>query len=134
MVKKVLVADDEEVIRKFLRIHLDKWGYKVKEAGDGAEVLEQLDNEDFDFILLDIRMPKKDGWQVLEEIRSNPKTKNIPVIVLTAINEDDDMFREYDLGANYYMTKLFTKAQLFYGIQLILGEDSGSTNRINIPD
>ncbi|MBM4351681.1 MAG: response regulator, partial [Deltaproteobacteria bacterium] len=106
--------------------HLDKWGYKVKEAGDGAEVLEQLGNEDFDFILLDIRMPKKDGWQVLEEIRSNPKTKNIRVIILTAKNEDSDMFRGYDLGANYYITKPFTKAQLFYGIQLIFGEDSDS--------
>ncbi|MDI6761719.1 MAG: response regulator [Thermodesulfobacteriota bacterium] len=126
MGKKVLVADDEKVIRKFLKIHLDKWGYKVKEAGDGVEVLEQLCNEDFDFILLDIRMPKKDGWQVLEEMRSNPKTKNIPVIVLTAKNEDSDMFRGYDLGANYYMTKPFTKAQLFYGIQLIFGEDSDS--------
>jgi len=126
MGKKVLVADDEEVVRKFLKIHLDKWGYKVKEAGDGAEVLEQLGNEDFDFILLDIRMPKKDGWQVLEEMRSNPKTKNIPVIILTAKDEDSDMFRGYDLGANYYMTKPFTRAQLFYGIQLIFGEDSDS--------
>ncbi len=132
MGKKVLVVDDEEVIRKFLSIHLVKWGYKVKEAVDGAEALEQLGNEDFDFILLDIIMPKKDGWQVLEEMRSNPKTKDIPVIILTAKNEDSDMFRGYDLGANYYITKPFTKAQLFYGIQLIFGEDSDSINRINI--
>jgi two-component system alkaline phosphatase synthesis response regulator PhoP/two-component system response regulator VicR len=132
MGKKVLVVDDEEVIRKFLRIHLDKWGYKVKEAVDGAEALEQLGNEDFDFILLDIIMPKKDGWQVLEEMRSNPKTKDIPVIVLTAKNEDSDMFRGFDLGANYYITKPFTKAELLYGIQLIFGEDSDSINQINI--
>jgi len=132
MGKKVLVVDDEEVIRKFLRIHLDKWGYKVKEAVDGAEALEQLGNEDFDFILLDIIMPKKGGWQVLEEMRSNPKTKDIPVIILTAKNEDSDMFRGFDLGANYYITKPFTKAELLYGIQLIFGEDSDSINQINI--
>ena len=126
MGKKVLVVDDEEVIRKFLRIHLDKWGYEVKEAVDGAEALEQLGNEDFDFILLDIIMPKKDGWQVLEEMRSNPKTKDIPVIVLTAKNEDDDMFKGYDLGANYYITKPFTKGQLLNGIQLMFEGNSES--------
>ncbi len=134
MGKKVLVVDDEEVIRKFIRIHLINWGYEVKEAVDGVEALEQLGNEDFDFLLLDILMPKKDGWRVLEEMRSNSKTKSIPVIVLTAKDEDNDMFKGYTLGANYYMTKPFTntKAQLLYGIQLMFGKNSESVNNINI--
>jgi DNA-binding response OmpR family regulator len=55
-------------------------------------------------------------------MRSNPKTKDIPVIVLTAKMEDSDMFKGYDLGANYYMTKPFTKAQLLYGLKLMFGE------------
>ncbi len=133
MSKKVLVVDDEEVIRKFLRIHLINWGYEVKEAVDGVEALEQLSNEDFDFLLLDILMPKKDGWRVLEEMRSDPKTKSIPVIVLTAKDEDTDMLRGYTLGANYYMTKPFTntKAQLLYRIQLIFGENSEAMNHID---
>jgi len=122
MSKKVLVADDEEVIRKLLRIHLVKWGYDVIEAVDGEEALEQLDKEDFDLLICDIMMPNKDGWEVLKEVRSKPKTKDIIVIVLTVKNEDTDMFKGYDLGANYYMTKPFTKAQLLYGIQLRLGE------------
>jgi DNA-binding response OmpR family regulator len=67
-------------------------------------------------------MPNKDGWEVLKEVRSNPKTKDIIVIVLTVKNEDADMFKGYDLGANYYMAKPFTKAQLLSGIQLRLGE------------
>ncbi len=132
MGKKVLVADDEEVIRKFLSIHLVKCGYDVIEAVDGEEALEQLGKEDFDLLICDIMMPNKDGWEVLKEVKTNPKTKDIPVIILTAKNEDSDMFRGYDLGANYYITKPFTKAQLFYGIQLIFGEDSDSINRINI--
>jgi len=119
MSKKVLVVDDEEVIRRFLRIYLTKWGYEVKEASDGEQVLEQLGCEGFDFLILDILMPNKDGWQVLKEVKSNPKTKDIPVIVLTAKNEDSDMFKGYELGASYYLTKPFTKAQLFYGLQLI---------------
>ena len=64
-------------------------------------------------------MPNKDGWQFLKEVRSNPKTKEIPVIVLTAKNEDGDMFKGYESGASYYITKPFTKAQLLYGIQLM---------------
>jgi DNA-binding response OmpR family regulator len=67
-------------------------------------------------------MPKKDGWEVIREMKSNPKTKSIPVIVLTAKNEDSDMFKGYNLGAGYYMTKPFTKAQLIYGLKLMLGE------------
>ena len=128
MANKVLVVDDEEVIRKLLRIHLGKLGYEVKEAVDGVEALEQLGKEDFDLLIWDIMMPNKDGWQVLREVKSNPKTKGIPVIVLTAKNEDTEMFKGYELGASYYMTKPFIKAQLLYGLQLMFGEDSGSMN------
>jgi two-component system alkaline phosphatase synthesis response regulator PhoP/two-component system response regulator VicR len=122
MSRKVLIVDDEEVIRKFLRIHLVKLGYEVTEAADGEQAIEQLGKDDFDLLICDIMMPKKDGWEVIKEAKSNPKTKNLPVIVLTAKNEDSDMFKGYDLGANYYMTKPFTKAQLLYGLKLMFGE------------
>ncbi len=122
MSRKILVVDDEEVIRKSLRIHLDKLGYEVMEAADGEQAIEQLGKDDFDLLICDIMMPKKDGWEVIKEVKSNPKTKNLPVIVLTAKNEDPDMFKGYDLGANYYMTKPFTKAQLLYGLKLMLEE------------
>jgi len=125
MRKRILVVDDEEVIRKFLKIHLSKLGYEVKEAADGVEALGELDRDNFDLLICDILMPNKDGWQVIKEMRSHPKTRDIPVIVLTAKNEDSDMFKGYDLGANYYMTKPFTKAQLLYGLKLMFGEDSG---------
>ena len=122
MKKTVLIVDDEEVIRKFLTIHLAKLGYEVKEAADGEQAIEQLGKDDFDLLICDILMPKKDGWEVIKEVKSNSKTKNMPVILLTAKNEDSDMFKGYDLGANYYMTKPFTKAQLLYGLQLMLGK------------
>jgi DNA-binding response OmpR family regulator len=126
MKRKVLIVDDEEVIRKFLRIHLDKLGYEVMEAADGEQAIEQLGKDDFDLLICDIMMPKKDGWEVIKEVKSNLKTKNLPVIVLTAKNEDPDMFKGYDLGANYYMTKPFTKDQLLYGLKLMLEEPSSS--------
>jgi DNA-binding response OmpR family regulator len=122
MKKKVLIVDDEEVIRKFLRIHLDKLGYEVMEAADGEQAIDQLRGDDFDLLICDIIMPKRDGWEVIKEVKSNPKTKNLPVIVLTAKNDDSDMFKGYDLGANYYMTKPFTKSQLLYGLKLMFEE------------
>jgi len=122
MSRKILIVDDEEVIRKFLRIHLTKLGYEVKEAMDGRQAIEQIGGDDFDLLICDIMMPKKDGWEVIKEVKSDPKTKDIPVIVLTAKNEDANMFKGCDLGANYYMTKPFTKAQLLYGLNLMLGK------------
>ncbi len=119
MGKKILIVDDEEVIRKFLKIHLSKLGYEVKEASNGEQAMEELGKDRFDLLICDILMPKKDGWQVLKEVRSNPETEDLPVIILTAKNEDSDMFEGYNLGANYYMTKPFTKSQLLYGVKLM---------------
>jgi DNA-binding response OmpR family regulator len=127
MKRKILVVDDEEVIRKFLRIHLAKLGYEVMEAADGEQAIMQLGKDDFDLLICDILMPKKDGWEVIKEAKSNPKTKDIPVIILTAKNEDSDMFKGYDLGASYYMTKPFTKGQLLYGLKLMLEEPLSSS-------
>ncbi len=124
MNKKVLVVDDEEIVRTVLKTHLVKWGYRVTEASDGEEAIRQMVKDHFDLLICDILMPKKNGWEVLQEVKSNPKTKDIPVIVLTAKNEDPDMFKGYGLGANYYMTKPFTKAQLQHGIELMLGKAS----------
>ncbi len=117
--KKILVVDDEEVIRRFVKIQLGKLGYDVKEAEDGLKAIEQLAKDDFDLIICDIMMPKKDGWDVIKEVRANPRTKDIPIIVLTAKNEDTDMFKGYEIGASYYMTKPFTKGQLLYGLKLM---------------
>ena len=132
MAKKILIVDDEEVIRKYLRINLVKLGYEVKEAVDGVEALEQLSRDKFDLLISDIVMPNKDGWEMLKEVRSNPKTKDIPVIILTGKNEDTEMFKGYDLGANYYMTKPFTKAQLLYGIKLMFGEIGGDEIKLRV--
>ena len=119
MGKKILIADDEEVIRKVLRINLIKWGHEVKEAENGLQATEKLAREYFDLLICDISMPNKDGWQVLKEVRSNPKTREMPVILLTGKNQDADMFKGYDLGANYYITKPFTTSQLLYGLKLM---------------
>jgi len=119
MKRKILIVDDEDVIRRTLRIHLDKLGYEVREAADGEQAIEELAKGDFDLLICDVLMPKKDGWEVIKEAKSNSKSKNMPVILLTAKNENADMFKGYELGANYYMVKPFTKAQLLYGLRLM---------------
>jgi len=127
--KRILVVDDEEVIRKFVKIQLGKLGFEVKEAEDGDKAVEELGRENFDLVICDIMMPNKNGWEVIQEIRSNPNTKDLPIIVLTAKNEDRDMFKGYELGASYYITKPFTKSQLLYGIQLMFQGDQEGMGR-----
>jgi len=124
MRKKVLVVDDEETIRQFLSTLLLRWGYEVEEAVDGVQALEKLAKDNYDLLICDILMPNKDGWEVLKEMKSNPKIKEIPVIVLTGKKEDSDIVRGYELGAIYYMTKPFTIAQLLYALEQIFGETS----------
>ena len=115
--------EDEEVIRKILRLTLGKWGFEVEEAEDGAQALRKLEKEHYHLIICDIVMPNLDGWDLIKKgERGDPKTQDIRIIALTGRNKAADMFKGYELGANYYMTKPFTKAQLQYGIQLALDE------------
>jgi two-component system response regulator ResD len=130
--ERVLIVEDDEVIRKFLRLQLGKWGYPVEEAEDGVEATLKLEKAHFDLIICDIAMPKKDGWALIEEVRLSPEANNIPVIVLTAKNKDSDMFKGYELGANYYITKPFTKAQLLHGIQMVLKKDPDTAAQIDL--
>ena len=122
MNKKILVVDDSAWVRNMIRTHLDSWGHQVKEAQDGVEALKQLQNEDFDLVICDVVMPNKNGWEVLSEVKKNPRTQDLPVIMLTSMSKDSDMLQGYELGATYYMTKPFTKAQLLYGLQLMFEE------------
>jgi len=130
--KSILIVEDEEVVRKFLRLQLSQWGYKVTEAKDGVQAILKLGKENFDLILLDIMMPNKDGWELMKEVRLSPKTKDVPVIVLTAKNKDSDMFKGYELGANYYIPKPFTKTQLLHGLKLVFEEDPDSIGQIDL--
>ena len=124
--------EDEKVVREFLMLQLSKWGYKVTEAEDGVQAILKLGKDNFDLIISDIMMPDKDGWELIKEVRLPPKTKNTPIIVLTTNDKDSDMFKGYELGANYYIPKPFTKAQLLHGIKLVFEENSNSIGQIDL--
>ena len=100
----ILVADDEKEIRELLRLYLENTGYSVIEAEDGQQALDILRNEKIDLCLLDIMMPKVDGYRVLQELR---KESNIPVMILSAKDADSEKILGLNLGADDYMTKPF---------------------------
>lgn len=127
--RKVLVADDEELVRAALKNHLTHWGYDVREAADGVQAIAEMATDHFDLVICDGMMPHKTGWDVLREVKSNPRTKNIPVIVMVAKKIEPDIFRGYELGADYYMSKPFTKSQLLSVIQLMFQDGAESLSQ-----
>ena len=101
---KILVVDDEKEIRELLRLYLENSGYSVVEAEDGQQALDILRSEKIDLCLLDIMMPKVDGYRVLQELR---KESNIPVMILSAKDADSEKILGLNLGADDYMAKPF---------------------------
>lgn len=101
---KILVADDEKEIRELLRLYLENSGYVVLEAEDGQQALQVFRSEKVDLCILDIMMPKLDGYRVLQEIR---KESNVPVVILSAKDADSEKILGLNLGADDYMAKPF---------------------------
>ncbi len=117
----VLVVDDNEEIVRLLRAILELQGFAVRTARDGASALTAVEQQLPDLIVLDVMLPAMDGKEVLARLKASSRTASIPVILLTARTQDEDVLIGYDLGADYYITKPFTKGQLLYGIGLVLG-------------
>lgn len=105
----ILVVDDELLIRKVIREYLESENYKVLEAENGLDALRVLTSNKVDLIILDIMMPKMDGFTCLEEIR---KTKDTPVIMLSAMKEETDKLNSFNLGVDDYVTKPFSPKEL----------------------
>lgn len=105
----ILVVDDEILIRKVIREYLESENYKVLEAKNGLDALRVLSSNKVNLIILDIMMPKMDGFACLEEIR---KTKDIPVIMLSAMKEETDKLNSFNLGVDDYVTKPFSPKEL----------------------
>ncbi len=101
----VLVVDDERDIRELLLDELKDSGYETIEAENGAEALDRVYTDRPDIVLLDLMMPVMDGIQVLEVLKFNPQTANIPVVLLTAVSADEGEQRTMGLGVSHYVTK-----------------------------
>jgi len=123
---KIMVVDDDKNIAELLRLYLEKEGHTVVIADDGEEALAKFTPEKPDIVLLDIMMPKLDGWQVLREIR---KKSNCPIIMLTAKGETFDKVLGLELGADDYVVKPFDAKEIVARIKAVLrrSEKSGET-------
>ena len=119
--KKILVVDDEARMRKIIADFLGAKGYRIIEAGDGVEALEKFDEETPDLIILDVMMPRMDGWDTCRAIR---KTSKVPVIMLTARGEEIDELVGFDLGADEYIAKPFSPRILVARVEAILRRSS----------
>jgi two-component system alkaline phosphatase synthesis response regulator PhoP len=104
--KKVMIVEDDEHISKVYEIKLTKEGIPSIVARDGEDAVSKIIAEKPSLILLDLMLPKKDGFWVLEEIKKNPDLKTIPVIVLSNLGQKSDQDRARDLGANEYLVKV----------------------------
>lgn len=121
--KTIMVVDDNPDIITIVRTILEGRGFNVLSASSGAECLEAVKSQKPDLIVLDIMMPEMDGLEVLTRLKSTSEFNNIPVVLLTAKVQYEDVLGGYKLGADYYITKPFTSTQLINGINLLLGEN-----------
>jgi PleD family two-component response regulator len=117
---RVLIADDEPHIRRILQFLLENYGFEVHQAEDGVQALEAVRTWQPDLVLLDVMMPHMDGFAVLEKIRDNFETANIPVIMLTAKGEVSDKVEGLRGGANDYMIKPFDQDELLLRVSNLL--------------
>ena len=121
---KILVIDDDPTIRPLVQEMLQADGHTVTCADDGKNGVEILDKDKqpgkFDLIFLDVVMPGMNGLDVLTRLKLHPHTQSIPVIMLTGEDRAEDIMSGYQVGAEYYITKPFTRQQLNYGIDLVV--------------
>jgi CheY-like chemotaxis protein/nucleoside-triphosphatase THEP1 len=116
----VLLVEDEEQLRRVMKDLLEREGYTVAEARDGIQALDQVDRIAPDIIVLDLNLPGVDGYSVLQQLRSRPATRAIPIVVLTAKGDEDNEVRVFQLGADDFITKPFRARALSARLEAVL--------------
>ena len=120
--RSILVVDDDEDTRILVKTILTSNGFSVKDAKDGSEAIQILKDYKPALVILDIMMPGISGYDVVVNMKQHQETQNIPIMMLTAKADPDDVLLGYkDYGVEYYITKPFTTRQLLAGIKLVLG-------------
>lgn len=122
---KILVVDDEEGLVLLMQTNLEFEGYNVVTAYDGEQAISQVKAENPDLVLLDIRMPRKNGWDVCKELKADPNTQHIPIIFLSAYAQREDVAKGLALGAEKYMTKPADPKEVANTVAAILARRSG---------
>jgi DNA-binding response OmpR family regulator len=118
----ILVVDDDPVIQKLLSVNFEMEGYDVLTASDGIEGLEKIRAYAPDLVLLDVMMPRLDGIEVVRRLKQDPKTKKIPIVLLSAKAQSADVSGGLEAGADAYVTKPFDPLELLEKVAALLGE------------
>jgi len=116
--QKILIIDDEKDAVDMLAEFLLARGYAISKAYDGAEGIERFDSDKPDIVMCDIKMPKKDGWEFLQEIRSSRRW--VPVIIVSGMSETSNIMKGYDFEADYYIAKPINLEQTLKALQIML--------------
>ncbi len=132
MEQKILVIDDEKAIVDIIKFNLEKEGYHVFTAYNGEEGLNEIDNINPDMVILDVMMPKKDGFTLGKEIKELKSEQ--PIIFLTAKNMREDVLNGYKIGADDYVLKPFDSEVLLYKIKAVLQRNSGEEEKFEQED
>jgi len=133
MSKKVLLVDDDEMLRKMTNALLAKQGFDVIAVEDGPKTLEQLKTTRPDIILLDVMMPGMDGFSVCREIRANPATARIPIIMLTALDSVENKVKGFEAGADDYLAKPYDTAELVARINVMIRRAEATAPQVPAP-
>lgn len=124
---RLLIVDDEELIRSVIKEYAELENYEVDEASDGMEAIEKCEKNNYDLIVMDIMMPKIDGYQAVKTIK---KDKNIPILMLSARGEEYDKLLGFDLGIDDYLQKPFSTKELMARIKAILKRVKNDNEKI----
>ena len=124
---KILIVDDEQGIRDVLREYLELDGYEVGEAVDGMDAIKQAKAGDYDLIIMDVMMPKLDGYSAVKEIK---KDKDVPVIMLSARSEEYDKLFGFEIGVDDYVTKPFSPKEVVARIGAVLRRGRAANKKI----
>jgi DNA-binding response OmpR family regulator len=111
---RVLVVEDEQALREMYATWLKSGGFHVETADNGLTGIEMVLHDSPDLVLLDVLLPKKDGFEVLTEIRRNPKTAKLPVIILSSLDQDFEKKQGINLGATHYLVKTTISPDLLF--------------------
>ena len=128
---KVLLVEDEASLAMILSDTLEAQGFEMRTAHDGEEGLRMFDDQKPDVLVADVMMPKMDGWQTLKYIRNNDKIKTIPIIMITAVNEESKQIMGLKTGADDYITKPFILPNLLARIDAVLRRSSWNKKTLN---
>ncbi len=120
---KILIVDDEEKIRELIKKYAEFEGYETDWAGDGMQAVENCRKNDYDLVIMDIMMPFLDGFSAAKEIR---KSKDIPIIMLSARGEEYDKIHGFEIGADDYVVKPFSPRELMMRVNAVIKRSSGS--------